>query len=71
MKLAKIDAIDAAVLAAFGAALKPAIDTLPADWELELSAPVSRREQLVTARAMQKTQVKQLTHPRLVAKAKH
>lgn len=70
MKLAKTDAMDAAVLAAFGAALKPALDTLPAEWELELSDLVSRREQLVTARAMQKTQVQQLRHPRLVAQAK-
>ncbi|MFC5454261.1 IS110 family transposase [Prosthecobacter fluviatilis] len=70
MKLAKTDAIDAAVLAAFGAALKPAADTLPADWELELSSLVGRREQLVTARAMQKTQLKQLTHRQLTAQAK-
>lgn len=70
MKLAKTDAIDAAVLAAFGAAFKPKADTLPADWELELADLVSRREQLVTARAMQKTQVQQLTHERLVAQAK-
>lgn len=70
MKLAKTDAIDAAVLAAFGAALKPEADVLPADWELELGSLVSRREQLVTARAMQKTQVQQLTHPRLIAQAR-
>ncbi len=44
MKLAKTDAIDAAVLAAFGAALKPKPDILPADWELELSSLVGRRE---------------------------
>ena len=31
MKLAKTDAINAAVLAAFGAALKPGLDTLPAE----------------------------------------
>lgn len=70
MKLAKTDAIDAAVLAAFGAAFKPKADALPADWELELADLVSRREQLVTARATQKTQVQQLTHERLVAQAK-
>lgn len=70
MKLAKTDAIDAAVLAAFGVAFRPQADVLPADWELELSGMVSRREQLVTARAMQKTQVQQLTHPCLVAQAK-
>jgi transposase len=70
MKLAKTDAIDAAVLSAFGAALKPKADTLPADWELELSDLVSRREQLVTARAMQKTQLQQLSLPSLIEQAK-
>lgn len=70
MKLAKTDAIDAAVLSAFGAALRPQADTLPASWELELSDLVSRREQLVTTRAMQKTQLQQLTHPQLVAQAR-
>jgi transposase len=69
MRLAKTDAIDAAVLSAFGATLRPQADTLPASWELELSDLVSRREQLVTARAMQKTQLQQLTHPQLVAQA--
>jgi transposase len=70
MKLAKTDAIDAAVLAAFGAALKPQPDILPAEWELELSSLVSRREQLVTARAIQKTQLLQLSHPQIIAQAK-
>lgn len=70
MKLAKTDAIDAAVLAAFGEAFKPQADALPADWELELADLVSRREQLVSARALQKTQMQQLTLPRLIAQAK-
>ena len=70
MKLAKTDAIDAAVLAAFGAALKPQPDTLPPDWELELSSLVGRREQLVTARAIQKTQLLQLSHPQIITQAK-
>lgn len=69
MKLAKTDAIDAAVLAAFGRALNPRHDILPADWELELSSLVNRREQLVTIRAMQKTQLQQLTHPQLIGQA--
>lgn len=69
-KLAKTDAIDDAVLSAFGATLKPRVDVLAAEWELELAALVSRREQLVTARAMQKTQVQQLGHERLVAQAR-
>lgn len=70
MKLAKTDAIDAAVLAAFGAALKPQPDILPADWELELSSLVGRREQLVTTRAIQKTQLLQLSHPQIITQAK-
>lgn len=51
MRLAKTDAIDAAVLSSFGETLKPKADTLPADWEMELADLVSRREQLVSMRA--------------------
>ena len=70
MKLAKTDAIDAAVLSSFGEALKPKPDVLPADWELELADLVSRREQLVSVRAGQKTQLHQLTREDLVLQAK-
>lgn len=70
MRLAKTDAIDAAVLSSFGRTLRPKADTLPADWELELADLVSRREQLVSARAQQKTQLHQLTHETLITQAK-
>lgn len=70
MKLAKTDRIDAAVLRAFGQALKPRADTLPAGWELELADLVSRREQLVSVRAAQKTQIHQLTHGEIITQAK-
>lgn len=70
MKLAKTDAIDAAVLSSFGEALKPKADTLPADWEMELSDLVSRREQLVSMRAQQKTQLHQITHAALATQAR-
>lgn len=65
LKLAKTDAIDAAVLSSFGELLKPKADTLPADWEMELAALVRRREQLVKVRAEQKTQLQQITHEAL------
>ncbi len=70
MKLAKTDAIDAAVLSSFGQTLKPKADTLPADWELELADLVSRREQLVSVRAQQKTQLHQLSHETLITQAR-
>lgn len=70
MRLAKTDAIDAAVLSSFGEALKPRADTLPADWELELADLVSRREQLVAVRAQQKTQMHQITHETLLTQAR-
>lgn len=70
MKLAKTDPIDAALLAAFGAAFNPRADVLPADWELELADLVSRREQLVTARAQQQVQLLQLHNPKLQLQAK-
>lgn len=70
MRLAKTDAIDAAVLSSFGEALKPRADVLPADWELELADLVSRREQLVAVRAQQKTQLHQLTYETLITQAR-
>jgi transposase len=70
MKLAKTDAIDAAVLAAFGARFDLRADVLPADWELELAGLVNRREQLVAARAQQEVQLQQLHNPRLQLQAK-
>lgn len=70
MRLAKTDAIDAEVLSSFGQTLKPRADILPADWELELADLVSRREQLVSLRAQQKTQLHQLTHKQIISQAR-
>lgn len=69
MKLAKTDAIDAAMLVKFGQAMNPKADLRPEDWELELAALVCRREQLVTARAQQEVQRQQLGSEVLKAQA--
>lgn len=45
-RLAKTDALDAAVLSAFGAAMQPAGDTPPSESEAALEALVVRRDQL-------------------------
>ncbi|WP_192985869.1 IS110 family transposase, partial [Pseudomonas sp. EggHat1] len=45
--LAKTDALDARVLAAFGIAIRPAIRPLPDEQALELADLVGRRRQLV------------------------
>ena len=45
-RLAKTDALDAAVLSAFGAAMQPAGDTPPSAGEAALAALVARRDQL-------------------------
>lgn len=69
MKLAKTDQIDAGVLSSFGEKLHPKTDRLPSQWEQELADLVSRREQLVAARAVQKTQLHQLSHALLCKQA--
>ncbi len=69
MKLAKTDQIDAGVLSSFGEKLHPKTDRLPSQWEQELADLVSRREQLVAARAVQKTQLHQLSHAQLCKQA--
>ena len=45
-RLAKTDALDAAVLSAFGTAMQPAADTPPSEAEAILAALVARRDQL-------------------------
>ena len=45
-RLAKTDALDAAVLSVFGAAMQPAGDTPPSEGEAALAALVARRDQL-------------------------
>jgi transposase len=53
-KLAKTDMIDAAVLAHYAAAVKPEIRPLLNEQQQRLSALISRRRQLVDARAVEK-----------------
>lgn len=69
LKLAKTDAIDAAMLALFGATLQPPADRLPAQEQLQLQSLVSRREQLAALQAQQRTQVQQLACPLLIQQA--
>lgn len=67
--LAKTDKIDAALLARFGQQVQPACDVLPHDWELQLRELSDRRLQLVSMRAQQMVQKKQLRDKRLVKSA--
>lgn len=53
-KLAKTDAIDAAVIAHYAAVILPEIRPLPDQQEQKLSALTSRRRQLVDARAVER-----------------
>ena len=58
-RLAKTDTIDARVLAAFGAAVKPRLRMLPDTQTQALADALTRRRQLVEMRAMEKTRLKQ------------
>jgi len=58
-KLAKTDAIDARVLARFGAAVKPAVRPIKDDKAQELAALVTRRRQLIAMLTAEKTRLKQ------------
>jgi len=58
-KLAKTDAIDAHVLARFGAAVKPEVRPMKDDKTQELTALVTRRRQLIGMRTAEKTRLKQ------------
>jgi transposase len=60
-RLAKTDALDARVLAAFGAAVKPALRPLPGEAALELAELLTRRRQLVDMLAAEKMRLKQAT----------
>jgi transposase len=60
-QLAKTDALDARVLAAFGAAVKPALRPLPDEASLELAELLTRRRQLVDMLAAEKIRLKQAT----------
>lgn len=60
-RLAKTDRIDAAMLAAFGAAMKPALTPAPSPSTERLAALVSQRDALVEERARHKTRLRQAT----------
>lgn len=68
--LAKTDAVDARMLALYGASLRlrPARPADPA--RLELQALVSRRDQLVEARKAERTRLKTAAHPAVAASLK-
>ena len=70
LKLAKTDAIDAIILQEFGCKLQPPPDKLPTEAQLELSELVSRRQQLVEARAIQEVQLQQQSDPRLLGQGR-
>jgi len=59
--LAKTDALDAKVLAAFGVAVKPALRPLPDAASLELAELLTRRRQLVDMLAAEKMRLPQAT----------
>ncbi|WP_322982157.1 IS110 family transposase [Pseudomonas sp. C11] len=58
-QLAKTDALDARVLAAFGIAIRPAIRPLPNEQALELADLVGRRRQLVDMMVAEKLRLQQ------------
>lgn len=58
-KLAKTDAIDAHVLARFGAAVKPEVRPMKDEKTRELAALVTRRRQLIAMLTAEKTRLKQ------------
>ena len=58
-KLAKTDAIDAWVLARFGAAVRPEVRPVKDEQTRELAALVTRRRQLIGMRTAEKTRLKQ------------
>lgn len=62
-RLAKTDRLDAAVIAAFAQAVRPAVRPLPSEDERRLSALSRRRRQVVTMLAMEKKRLKRQREP--------
>lgn len=60
-RLAKTDAIDAAVLAQFGRAVQPERRPLPSEKQLELQQQIARRRQLVGMLTTEKNRLQQTT----------
>ena len=61
-RLAKTDALDAAVLSAFGAVMQPESDTPPSESEAALAALVARRDQLKELVALEARRVEHHEH---------
>lgn len=66
-RLAKTDAIDARILADYGRTMKPTLTPVPDAKMVLLDELVTRRGQLVTDRAAERTRLDQTTRPELVA----
>lgn len=62
-RLAKTDALDAAVLSAFGAVMQPVSDTPPSQSEAALAALVTRRDQLKELVALEVRRTEHHAHP--------
>jgi transposase len=63
--LAKTDALDAYVLALFGARMQPPLRAWPEAERQQLAAWVTRQQQLVVQRAGERTRLKQTSEPQL------
>jgi transposase len=63
--LAKTDALDAYVLALFGARMRPPLRAWPEAERLQLAAWVARQQQLTVERATERTRLKQVSEPAL------
>ena len=61
--LAKTDKLDAVAIARFGAAVKPAAQTLPDEQTLELEALLTRRRQLISMIASEKNRLQAIFGP--------
>lgn len=63
--LAKTDALDAYVLALFGARMRPALRAWPEAERQQLAAWVAREQQLIVERATERTRLQQTSEPAL------
>ena len=63
--LAKTDALDAQVLALFGVRMRPALRAWPEAERMQLAAWVVREQQLIAARAAERTRLRQAIEPQL------
>lgn len=64
--LAKTDALDAYILALFGARMRPPLRAWPEAERQQLAAWVARQQQLIVERASERTRLKQASEPALL-----